>query len=622
MRRWISLVLTVAMLMPAMAACAEGTMATWLSPQPGQIVSGGNVEVAIGYNTQSKLKVSSLELYVDGQFISRKVLRVPESRGVCSFAWDTTRVEQGTHNIVVKVFAGDQMISKLFGTGTVGPNGSRKSSIDVRPPVVTFAGIKSGDILKGVTTVTLNAVDDSGQSPMVSLLVDDVLKLLKNTPPYSYSLDTTTYADGDHSLKTYAYDGAGNRSDPAVAKVTFRNGAPKPIVTTLSVDQSPKTDVVEASISKAVPPSIDASAEPKIRKSAARAEKFEASTSPVKPVVAEPKVKPKPIAVAPKPVTVAPKLVTVAPKLVTVASKPVIAAKIAPAAPKLDSNLKAVLIEGKSSLKQTHAQPKVDTQMAAVVPSIEATPPVAQRHAPVLSAKPVRMASAASDMTVRKVSAKPEPAQAASISVNTAVPKVAAPKCVANNTAPKPISTSVKSQPQPAKHIALNQQVAKLVTGELRTVDSVMPTIVSEGTLSKSDLKRVQVAMAPDLRSPIEKMQTSPAISCPPSIPRSTKAKIEKTTIPYSGKVKARDFFEKMGGALFWDPSTHTVTACVGSMVLEMRIGSKMAKVNGHEFPMTTAPQIVDNRTVFDAGSFAQACAIVENLSKSAAKPS
>ena len=106
---------------------------------------------------------------------------------------------------------------------------------DTRPPVVTFANVKSGDVLRGTTIIKLKATDDSGEAPLVSLLVDNALKLIKNRPPYDYDLDTTTYVDGSHELQTYAYDASGNRSDPAVVKVTFNNNLKRPVVSSLDV---------------------------------------------------------------------------------------------------------------------------------------------------------------------------------------------------------------------------------------------------------------------------------------------------------------------------------------------------------------------------------------------------
>ncbi len=670
MRRWISLVVALALFAPAAASAAEGAMATWLSPQPGQIVSGSRVEVAIGYNTQSSLKVSALEFYVDGQLMTRKVLLQSQTRGVCSFWWDTTKVEQGTHSIVVKVYAGGQMISKIYGTGTVGPNGSSRGLIDVRPPVVTFANIKAGDVLKGNATIKMNAQDDSGQAPMVSLLVDDVLKLLKNTPPYTYDLDTTTYSDGDHSLKTYAYDAAGNRSDPSVVKVAFRNGESKPVVTTMSVSHESAPAVGEATLSQVTPPSVDASAGSRIRSSAARNDaRMDMSSTPVAPVVAAAQPKPKVIAMAPK-------------ATATVRANSVVSI---PAA-KLQSSLRSISVTSNPELRAARVAPKMDGRIAAAVKPDIKIAPVAHRSSPVLSAKPVRMASASLPSDVRREMAKPKitapaavarpavvdaprtsglhsadatrlpetrqakmavpvasrDARAAApvvketrVAVASASHKVAEPRPAMPAAKPSgltrmamaPTSMSLRATDQKAISSAVMAtapriegkpvaSTAKPAFGEpdLSSVDTAFGTPAPK--IGKSSLKRVQVAMAPDLRNPAQKTHASSAITCPPVIVKPAKARIEKTTVPASGKVKARDYIQKMGGVLFWDPSTHTVTACVGSMVLEMRIGSKNAKINGHEFEMAVAPYLVNDRTVFEAGSFHQACSLFESLSK------
>ena len=679
MRRWIALMVAAAMFAPGVACAAEGVMATWLSPQPGQIVSGGRVEIAIGYNTQSKLKVSTLELYVDGQFHSRKVLQTPQSRGVCSFFWDTTRLGQGTHNLVVKVFAGDQMISKVFGTGTVGPNPSSRGLVDVRPPVVTFANIKSGDVLKGTSTVKMNAADDSGQSPMVSLLVDNVLKLLKNIPPYRYDLDTTTYPDGDHSLKTYAYDAAGNRSDPAVANVTFRNGADKPVVTTLHVNREVAPDASSASMSTSIPPAIGVDAKPSIRESGRTEARVEPSHSAVAPTVAEPKPS--------------------KPKLMAVAPKPQATAKPAPAAAKLESKLKPAPVVASADIKPSHAAPKPDTRIAAAAPDVKAVAPATRPTPPALASKPVRMASAASVPDVRKTTAQPtpsatpaaarpaivdspqlsgirsasaarlpearamaRPAPAPTAAVQSAAPRLTEPKIAAMAPTPKPAApkpvpaaptpsglTRMAMTPAPlapratghasspatgmaAAPIIVDKPVssstrnavvehktgvvksAKLASGKASGLASAAPKIVGPAALSKPALKQVRVAMAPNVRGAGRQACPSPAIASPPAVPKSAKAKLQRPVVPASGKVKARTFFENMGGVLFWDPSTHTVTVCVKDMVLEMRIGSKLARVNGHDMVMGSAPYLVNDRTIFESRTFSKACALMEGL--------
>jgi len=669
-RRWLALMVAAAMFAPAAVSAAEGAMATWLSPQPGEIVSGGRVEIAIGYNTQSNIRVSSLELYADGKFVVRKVLVTPQSRGVCSFYWDTTRVEQGTHNIVVKVFAGDQMISKVYGTATVGPARGKSGLIDVKPPIVTFANIKSGDVLKGTKTIKMNAADDSGQSPMVSLLVDDVLKLLRNTPPYQYDLDTTTYPDGDHSLKTYAYDAAGNRSDPAVVKVSFRNGSDKPIVTTMNINAEVAPDVSSASVS-AVPPSIGVSAQSSIKESGRTAPSIEPSRS-IAPAVAAAKVEPKPKTVAAMPRT-------------EIAPKPALPA------PKLESKLKPALIAASGELRASHPSPKPDARMAAALPVVKTAATAQKPVAPALSVKPARAPSPATSPNVRKTNASPaisaglvatKPAADQGVQLSgirstsashlpaikqakvipesvhaatSAAPRVSEPEPVL--AAPKPAGAPRPNEPvtvaiapqslsaratdhKPAAHeaastapaavnmpvgsgvrnVAVHRQAATVKTtelafGKISSAVSAAPATIAAPALSKSDLKRVQVAMAPDVRSAISRTATSPAIGRPPAVPKNAEAKLEKKfACPASGKVKARTFFENMGGVLFWDPATHIVTVCINDMVLELRIGSKIARVNGHDLQMRTAPYLANGRTIFEADTFTQALALLDSL--------
>lgn len=646
-------------------------MATWLSPQPGEIVSGGRVEIAIGYNTQSNLKVSSLELYADGKFVVRKVLVTPQSRGVCSFYWDTTRVEQGTHNIVVKVFAGDQMISKVYGTATVGPARGSSGLIDVKPPIVTFANIKSGDVLKGTKTIKMNAADDSGQSPMVSLLVDDVLKLLRNTPPYQYDLDTTTYPDGDHSLKTYAYDAAGNRSDPAVVKVSFRNGVEKPVITTMNVNREAAPDVSSAAVST-VPPSVSVSAQSSIRESGRTAASVEQPSRSVAPAVAEARVEPKPQKVAAAP-------------------KAEVTAKAVLPAAKLQSAIKTASVAASSELRASHSAPMPDTRMAAVPPAARTAASASTQAAPALTSKTVKTASPVAGLEIRKTNASPtttsiataakpavlESSQRSGVrptsvsripeprpsgptprsvpAVTSAVPRVsetrtavASPEPVVGNAKPsEPVRMAMSSQPispritdprpapgnaassapalydtpigsgvknVPAERQEGNVRSTKLAPSRITNAVSAAPAS-SAPVLSKSDLKRVQVAMAPDLPSAIERSSPSAAISSPPAQSENVKARLEKKlVVAATGKVKARTFFEKMGGVLFWDPATHTVTVCINNMVLELRIGSKIARVNGHDMQMKTAPYLSNGRTIFEADTFTQALALMDSL--------
>lgn len=625
MRRWISLAIVMAMFTPAAVSAAEGTMAAWLSPQPGQIVSGARVEVAVGYNTQSELLVTSLELYVDGKFYSRKILGNPESRGVCSFWWDVTREAQGTHNLVVKVLSGDQLISKVYGTGAVGRNGQGRGVIDTRPPVVTFVNISSEDILTGSATIKIHATDDSGEAPMVSLLVDDVLKLIKNTPPYNYDLDTTTYPDGDHSLTTYAYDGAGNKSDPAVVNVRFRNGSQRPVVTTLSVvrqDGELPDEVMEDDYVPSLDPVTESSFS-----SAGRSVSRNHEETYTAPPAASVKPQPKAVASAPKPVQVA--------KAATAAPKPVEMPKASLAAPK------TVPASAKPDLQSANPTPKPDLRMAAAAPQIAGRETTAKIAAPVLAQEPVKMASATASFptyrldAVNMVAAAPVAGKpsATEVAVEPAILTTDAGKAIPAN--PSALLQQARQNPavQPAVAAApitldspsassAGNMVSSSICGDLKQADTspaslsapvcAAPVIIDQpARLSKEMLARVQVALAPNLHSMPGNLQASPAIASPPDAPKRAPARIEKPAKPLTGKVKARSFFEDMGGVLFWDSATRTVTAYVGDIVFEMRIGSRVARVNGQELVMDSAPHLIGDRTVFDVGGYAKACALV-----------
>ena len=288
-RRSISLAVALAMMLPSFASAAEAGVATWLSPQQGETLSSASVEVSVGYNTQSATKVTRLELWVDGRFNSRKDLIRPETHGVCSFTWDTTRYSDGPHALEVRVYSFDVLLSTVSSTGTVG-----STAFDMDPPVVVFSGIKNGDVIKGTTDIKMEAHDNSGQPPLVSLLVDNSLKLIKNRPPYVYALDTTTYPDGKHELETYAYDNAGNKSNPAVVNVAFRNKVELPVVTALNVKPSSTpivseddgTGVIEPARVADVPPAkVKSTTAPALRAPEAR-QSAPVMGRPVAPVIA------------------------------------------------------------------------------------------------------------------------------------------------------------------------------------------------------------------------------------------------------------------------------------------------------------------------------------------------
>jgi hypothetical protein len=77
--------------------------------------------------------------------------------------------------------------------------------------------------VSGTITVTASASDNVGVT-RVELYVDGTLKATDTSTPYNFAWDTTTAANGSHSLLTKAYDAAGNVGTSSAVGVTVSNG--------------------------------------------------------------------------------------------------------------------------------------------------------------------------------------------------------------------------------------------------------------------------------------------------------------------------------------------------------------------------------------------------------------
>jgi subtilisin family serine protease len=117
--------------------------------------------------------------------------------------------------------------NKVTSAGTGSPNrllyslfGS--SGGDTTAPTTSITSPSNGATVSGTITVSASATDDVGVAK-VELYVDGTLAGTDTTSPYSFSWNTTTVADGSHSLRTRAYDAAGNAGASATVGVTVSN---------------------------------------------------------------------------------------------------------------------------------------------------------------------------------------------------------------------------------------------------------------------------------------------------------------------------------------------------------------------------------------------------------------
>jgi hypothetical protein len=248
--RLIAFALIVALCAAYIPAGAQSGWLVIVSPGTGEALSGRNAEVSVSYNTGSSDRVTRIELAVDGVNYGVKYLSAPTDRGVASFLVDTSRLGNGGHTVLVKIFSGDRLIGSTSSDCRVG-----NQPVDVLPPDVKFVGIRNGSVVTGVMNVKLSAADGSGEDPLVSVFVDKSLKMIKNSAPYQYTWNSRDYDDGKHVLTALAYDGAGNKGEAEAVEVVVKNSGREPMPVTPAVE---KTPLSSRSASAPVKPSIAA----------------------------------------------------------------------------------------------------------------------------------------------------------------------------------------------------------------------------------------------------------------------------------------------------------------------------------------------------------------------------
>ena len=94
---------------------------------------------------------------------------------------------------------------------------------DTQAPTTSITAPAGGATVSGTITASATASDNVGVT-RVELLVDGALQGTDTAAPYSWSWNTTTVANGAHTLTSKAYDAAGNVGTSVAVAVTVSNG--------------------------------------------------------------------------------------------------------------------------------------------------------------------------------------------------------------------------------------------------------------------------------------------------------------------------------------------------------------------------------------------------------------
>ena len=96
------------------------------------------------------------------------------------------------------------------------------ASLDTVAPSVSILSPSAGTAVSGLVAIDAAAADNVGVAK-VELWVNGSLKATDTLQPYGFSWDTSTVANGQHSLVVRAVDGAGNSTNSAAVAVNVAN---------------------------------------------------------------------------------------------------------------------------------------------------------------------------------------------------------------------------------------------------------------------------------------------------------------------------------------------------------------------------------------------------------------
>jgi hypothetical protein len=214
------------------------------NPAAGDTVTG---TVVLQAEASDNVAVVGVQFHVNGSAIGSAVTSVPYSR-----SWNTAGLAGGPYRIRATAYDAAGLSSSDSVTVFVVPPPPPPPG-DTVAPATSVTAPAGGDTVSGTVQVNVVATDASGIT-VVKLMVDGAFTGMADaTSPYGFSWNSTTVADGPHTLGAEATDGAGLKSTAAVG-IVVHNAAPPP-----PPPPPPDTAVVSVYNDQLVSPWVNAS---------------------------------------------------------------------------------------------------------------------------------------------------------------------------------------------------------------------------------------------------------------------------------------------------------------------------------------------------------------------------
>ena len=185
------------------------------APAAGATVSG---TVTVSANASDNVGVVGVQFKLDGTNLGAEDTSSPYS-----VSWNTTTVADGSHTLTaVARDAAGNITTSATRTVTV-------ANADTQAPTVSLTAPAAGATVSGTAvTVSANASDNKGVVGVQFKLDGTNLGAEDTSSAYSVLWNTTTVADGSHTLTAVARDAAGNITTSAPVTVNVANAAPSP----------------------------------------------------------------------------------------------------------------------------------------------------------------------------------------------------------------------------------------------------------------------------------------------------------------------------------------------------------------------------------------------------------
>ena len=185
------------------------------SPASGATVSGA---ISVTANASDNIAVAGVQFRLDGVALGAEDVTAPFAA-----AWNTVTSSNGPHTLtaVARDTAGNVTTSTSISISVLN---------DSTPPSISITSPSSGATVSLTVAVAAAASDDIGVAGVQFRLDGAALGAEDTAAPFTLDWNTSSVANGAHTLTAVARDAAGNTSTSAAITVTVQNDTASPAV--------------------------------------------------------------------------------------------------------------------------------------------------------------------------------------------------------------------------------------------------------------------------------------------------------------------------------------------------------------------------------------------------------